>query len=814
MRERTVSRIEEWDAQSFPGGYEALRKLADSGFSGVVRTRRGTWAFFLNGRIIGVFEGTIEDFEDSEGTIHEAPHPSLSLLFAMLEKKGEQRAKYYTNDTPIAQAHKQLSDASFTGYIELSENVLSGDYYVVYYGGRSMSCAFVGNAERLLTDDEAFERADDEVGIYQVRTVEVDVVEIPEPASESVETAEPASETIETAEPASESVETIDDTSDDAASPATEQSPSTASSSDQPGTQNQPPAQPDQPARQPGESAHPPSEATGGATDNAKAGRTDATAESPPSGGETPPADGRARRTPGTPNEANQAEPPAERSGMQPGTDDARTGGDEYTPGVSETGGSTAPTGGTEPGGSTAPTGGTEPHREARSQRPETTHSAGGIGATAGVTPVPKEQFESTRMVPSLAPDRTGTTEAEASGADEDTGSPAEPTAGAASGTSTEPQESPHAQEVSSEPDSTPTRPTSGATSGTRSPEEATGGAIRSSGPERTTGERAVDEAVATDASVGELRARLTEREGRIKDLEAQLADLSVQRDGLRDERDRLRDEVEQLTAEITDLENEVESLRSRLSDGTEGKRRLDPEEALRGTNLFVRYGSKSGGTLEKAHAGDVGKDEVDNNLRLEYHTQFDADEVAVDGQSFEEFLEHSLYKGFVDWAVRDLLYEIRETGHIKGLKDLYDALPDVDRAELLGDVSVEYTEDGEQYREQRTFDVVLRDRMGNPLVVADINDSRNPATGEMMSGVIENASEVKGSNDSLASALLVTASFFEPGALEAADEAAGGGLLGGSSRDSFVRLSRKRGYHLLLVETRAGEFHVNVPEL
>jgi len=348
---------------------------------------------------------------------------------------------------------------------------------------------------------------------------------------------------------------------------------------------------------------------------------------------------------------------------------------------------------------------------------------------------------------------------------------------------------------------------------GTAGPEETTGGAVRASEP-ATEGGQAVDAAVASDARTSEQRAELREREERIEELEAELADLRVQRDGLRDERDRLREEVESLEAEIANLEDEVERLRSRLNDGIEGRRRLSPEEALKGTDLFVRYGSKGGGTLEKAHGGEVEKDEVETNLRLEYHTQFEADEVAVDGQPFEAYLDGTVYKQFVEWAIGDVLYEIRDTGQTKGLKDLYDALPQVDRAELLGEVSVEYTEDGEQYSEQRAFDVVLRDRMGNPLLVADLNDSRNPATREMMSAIIGNATDVKETHDSLAASLLVTASFFEPGALEAADEAAGGGLLGGGSKRSYVRLSRKRGYHLLLVETRDGEFHINVPEL
>ncbi len=1000
MEERTVSRVEDWDAQSFPGGYDTLRQLSDGGFSGAVRTRSGTWAFLLNGRVIGVFEGTIEDFDEEDGTVHEAPHPSLPLLFTMLELGGEQQAKYYTNDTPISEAHRQLSDASFTGFIELSENVLSGDYYVVYYGGRSMSCAFVGNAERLFTGDEAFERADDEVGIYEVRTVDVEVVEIPESSTGPADgqpDGEPTNvqpdETPTDVQPDGESTgagghrerspgqpdatsqqpdqqagtdpRTADRRRDagGAEQPADRASTGQSSTDRQPADSGQSPADrspadagrpsADQPSAGAGHSPTEPGSAEGQGDpanaapgDQAPSDGTGAAADGPPrepsgagreaagsrdepatepqesdgtarggaageptsdadrgagrstegaSADATEPATDEARRGAGDDHRAGQAdasgtadartsadqgaggrrqEPPGDqhpdsagggqRQGDQRGGTSTGSGrqdsqaGDQHResaggandhdpsggasaggantgePSASGAGGEPSASGGNAGGGAQRrdPSGGAggEPSAGDTGSGPNASGAgpsagsaggherAGGQGtseggsAAASPTPVAAERFESTRQVPSLDPDRTGVEEAGGS-----TAAAAGSAGGQAAGGSTtggaETADSGDATTGSADAASATTTGSSQGSAGSRSPEEATGGAVRSTEDDQTGGE-AVDAAVAAEASSGDLRAELAEREERIEDLEAQLADLQVQRDGLRDERDRLREEVEDLEAEIADLEEEVEDLRSQLNDGIEGKRRLDPEEALRGTNLFVRYGSKSGGTLEKAHAGDVGKEEVGNNLRLEYHTQFDAADVAVDGEPYEQFLEGSLYKEFVDWLVHDLLYEIRGTGHVKGLKDLYDALPQVDRAELLGQVAVEYTEDGEQYREQRTFDVVMRDRMGNPLAVADINDSRNPATREMMTGVIENASDVKGSNDSLASALLVTASFFEPGALEAADEAAGGGLLGGSSRESFVRLSRKRGYHLLLVETRSGEFHVNVPEL
>jgi hypothetical protein len=116
---------------------------------------------------------------------------------------------------------------------------------------------------------------------------------------------------------------------------------------------------------------------------------------------------------------------------------------------------------------------------------------------------------------------------------------------------------------------------------------------------------------------------------------------------------------------------------------------------------------------------------------------------------------------------------------------------------------------------ERRDFDVVLRDRMGNPLVVADLNDSRDPVTGEEMETLVEAAQAVGEGTDDLGGAFYVTASFFEPDALENAGTAtATGGLLSRSDRLSYVKLSRKRGFHLCLAEDRNETFNLTVPEL
>ncbi|HKJ58234.1 MAG TPA: hypothetical protein VKA37_03320, partial [Halobacteriales archaeon] len=185
MDRATISRIESWDALTVPGGYAGLSDLAEDDFTGAVEAG-GTRMFTLNGRVIGVFDGSISAFDGAESTAYEAPDPALPLLFAMQERGGEVRGKYYTDDTPLEEVDQTLTDGGFTGYLELSENVLSGDYYVAYYGGRSLAAAFIGNEGRVVTGREAFDLAADEVGIYEVRSVDLEVSELPEPSQDEV----------------------------------------------------------------------------------------------------------------------------------------------------------------------------------------------------------------------------------------------------------------------------------------------------------------------------------------------------------------------------------------------------------------------------------------------------------------------------------------------------------------------------------------------------------------------------------------------------------------------------------------------------
>jgi len=716
-----MDEIDDWESEPFDGGYARLHALADEEFSGVVKSMTATLCF-LNGTPVGVLDGSVEDFEEGGGTVSRAPSPGLPLLALMQERSDEVRAKYYSEDTSMSEVDSTLTDGKFSGYIELSENVLSGDYYVVYHAGRSMAVAYVGNSGQLLTDDEAFERADDEVGIYEVRPVEVDPVDIPEPEGGA-----------------------------------------TASVAADPGPAN---ANDGSTSRESGGVASPNAASEG--TDAATAGDEGRSTEQ--SGASDREADTSERVTASRSTSSRET---------RPGGSETRT---------AETGRQSQSTpGGT---GSRNATG----RADAGTVDRDRERDAGSADAGA---PARLE----TRSVPSLDPAST------TSDRSRDSGGPD----GAAGHGGTEPDRG--RKTVQEDPD--PGR---------------TAGQEQSRQDRRQAGESAsvgradrTEQADRTDRAdrVTALEAELAETETDLAAVEEERDDLRAERDRLREERDDLQEQVEDLEAERDDLQSEVERLESQLRQledeygaATDAERRLSPAEALEGTNLFVRYGSKGEATLESAHDGNASKETVNDNLDLEYHTQFEADGVSVEGTSFEEYLHETIEYRFVSWAVYDLLYEIRNTGKTQALSDLYDAIPRFDRVDLGGTVTTEYIEDGQERRTQESFDVVLRDRLGNALVVANMNDSRQAASESTMNTLVTAASRVGESNDSLAAACLVTSSFFEPEALETAADATSGGLLSRDKRESFVKLSRKRGYHLCLAEAREGKFHLAVPEL
>ena len=818
MTTRTADRVDEWDSRPFTDGYEELRALSEQSFSGAVTAGRAT-LYMLNGTVVGIIDGSIGDFEDASGTVFEAPTDALALLAVMQDRGDEVRAKYYSEETALAEADRKLSEGGFTGYVELSENVLSGDYYVVYHGGKSMSIAFVGESERLLTDDEAFEQADEEVGIYKVRPVDVEPIEIPDP--------EPATDT--TADDTAAAAAT-DTTTDDAAT-TDEETEDSVSASDTTATESDI----DAPESEPSGSDDRTGEQRSEPSSTSKASDTPSQAASTPES--TPPAEETTDRTaPDRTGEPERVEGPSEsaddrRARSEP--EDDRRPGSESAPEGNHVEGDTRQQRREGSRRSQPDTGGRDDQRQQGSSvdRDHSTEPAGGRRQRSGtVSEGPRQSgARETGGREPVSENRRGSPDGDRGGRASGTATTSEtgghePDENASDGTA----ELEHRTIPSVDPDRTWTPDTGESTSSHEqqrsqpSPQSSSQPVTESTAQHATTGgQRQPDVSVELE----EAHAEIEDLTRRIDELEAERDELETTRSDLADERDDLQAELERVRTERDELQAELEDLREQLADARESsgdaggqapvaETTLNPAQAIDGTNLFVRYESKGDATLKAAHEGSVEQEAVNANLNLEYHTGFDASDTAVGGQPYDEFLVETIHYRFVDWVVRTLLYEIRDTGHQDALADLYDALPLIDRAELNGSISVAITEDGEEKRTQEQFDVVLRDRMGNPLVVTNLNDSREAATDEMMTSLVTAATRVGESSDHLAGAFFVTSSFFDPDALETAAEASGGGILSRDKRESFVRLSRKDGFHLCLVESRDGGFHLAVPEL
>jgi uncharacterized coiled-coil protein SlyX len=739
MNERTVQRVEQWPSRGFSGGYATLRELADDSFSGAVRAA-GAYLFMLNGRVIGVFDGRMDAFADADGTVFDAPSPAPVLVFAMLETGGDQRGRYYTEDTPLTEVDDMLSGGNFSGFVELSENVLSGDYYVAYYGGKSMSAAFVGASEDLVAGDEAFERAADEVGIFEVTEVDLDVQDVPEQAGDADDSDDAAAATGAGAAGTAAAGESADDEPSPESAIENAEAESASSSDHEASAAGH--AEPD--AAQPEPSPE----------------RSDADAEPPTADAEP------------VETEPAETEPAAERTETDTGPTAERQEADADSAAKRADAGSGA-------------TGGESAERAAGEHAPDAASEP--AEAPAGEDVFSEEaEWRETNTVPALDPDES-----------EPPGSSGDSSGGGSAGASA----SGSATAAKRERDA----PTKGrSNSGASTPSNAnTSSTTGSASPNESSSDRAKRSEAARER-VEQLEAAVAERDARIDDLESELASAQSERDDLREERDRLESELESVRGELAGARERAE----RAGAG-DGEHALSPTDALGGTNLFVRYDSKGEPTLD-AVADDAAADEVNANLRVEHHTTFDADAATVDGEPYDAFLQGTLEHAFVSWLVRQLPYEIRDAGHQSGLSDLYSVIPEIDRAELGGVVEVE----GDEGSKSHAFDVVCRDKRGQPLVVAELNANREPVVEERMTGLVESATAVARSLDGLGAGFFVTESFFKPDALSAATQASEGGLLSRDKRKSFVKVGRKTGYHLCLVEARDGSFHVSIPEL
>jgi len=726
MDSEIVETITEWDSASFEGGHDELRALADRRFSGAISDGM-SWAFMSNGKLVGIVDGDLNSFSEASGTVYEAPEPVLPLLCVMRTQGGEERGKYYTEDTPVETVNETLSSGGFTGYLELSENVLSGDYYVVYYGGKAMSVAFVGNSRKLHTDEDAFDLLTDEVGIYTVRSVDIAVTEISSAGSASSASASSGSDsdTEDAVEAESDPAETskAGDT-DDTESPTHTADADSGDEAISTGSDADPDADmataiesiSDTPAE---ETTAPPGESTA-AESEAPLDQSITTASND------------TRKTAASPPEPDESDDPL---------------ADDTHPRASERGSDA----------SEGSTGGAD-------------HASAFRGEV---------QWRETRSIPSLDPAKS------------------RPDTNGASGANAASQQrganSARAVQQTNQPSQ------SAQSDGSRQ--------RRSAGPSERTG------AEAKLARAKKLYKQLQEKAERLK---AERDSAREERDEAREKADQLKLKVEGLESEIDRLNAEIERLEATQTDTASGEsgRSISTTEAIAGTNLFVRYASKAKTTLKDIHDGDGTQTDLRENLRLEKHTTFDSEDCSIDGDPYEAFLTETIQYRFTRWVVEELLFEIIETGNQHGLRDLYDCIPHIDRAEFDGEVELQPAQGEGDEPLMATFDVVLRDRMGEPLLIANFNDSRQPARSGMIESLVRSGKDLCERSDSFGGSIAVTSSFFDPSALEAAGDATGGGLLSRSKAKSYVKIGRKLGFHLCLVESRESDFHMSVPEL
>ncbi|PSQ13744.1 hypothetical protein BRD02_12010 [Halobacteriales archaeon QS_8_69_73] len=162
-----------------------MARLGRRGFSGAVESD-GDWLFVADGEAVAVVAGfetaptatDLDGFDPTGGRRHEAS-AAAARLAPMLALGGEVRGEYFSDDTPVATVNETLSSGGFTGYLELAENVLSGDYYVVYDDGEPSYAAYLGATGEPVTGEEAESKTKNEVGIYSVVAADLPAVELP-----------------------------------------------------------------------------------------------------------------------------------------------------------------------------------------------------------------------------------------------------------------------------------------------------------------------------------------------------------------------------------------------------------------------------------------------------------------------------------------------------------------------------------------------------------------------------------------------------------------------------------------------------------
>jgi len=309
---------------------------------------------------------------------------------------------------------------------------------------------------------------------------------------------------------------------------------------------------------------------------------------------------------------------------------------------------------------------------------------------------------------------------------------------------------------------------------------------------------------------VARVETTVEERDDRITRLTAEYeGTIGEQADTI----DAQQRQIEQLQGQVASLEQTVAHQQAELEgEAVIETEELPPRAAFEQTNLFIRYRDKAGPSLRDFRMQNAAIGKVRENLAVEYHTHFDAARTTIEGESFEAYLHEATEYRFIQWVTGDLLALIEETGNRGAMGPLFEAVTAIDRVELYGEVSASVATEDEPI--SRPFDIIARNQVGDPLLVADVNTTPAATTRAMTESMTEKLADLAPAIADIAAGFYVTESFYDPGALQVIADQISGGIIPRTSKRSYVRMGRGRGFHLCLTERRGEQFYLNVPDL
>lgn len=118
-----------------------------------------------------------ENIDLTPNVLKEPEEREMSLLFICKICERSLMSDIYSNDTSIEKTDKQLQKASFTGYIEVSKDTISGEHYLIYIDGER-SCLSVTKGGNIITGQESYDRAEAHVGLYSIYKIELQDVSL------------------------------------------------------------------------------------------------------------------------------------------------------------------------------------------------------------------------------------------------------------------------------------------------------------------------------------------------------------------------------------------------------------------------------------------------------------------------------------------------------------------------------------------------------------------------------------------------------------------------------------------------------------